>query len=102
YCDYLGRELRLNLDYGYTLPALKHLACHEGFPGHYVHLAIREHRTRDGLMPLDGALVVTSSASSPLFEGIAENGIFSLDWIEGPADELGMTLNRLRAAARIN
>lgn len=102
YCDYLGHELQLNLDYSYTVPALKHLACHEGFPGHYVHLAVREQKTRDGSLPSDGALVVTSSASSPLFEGIAENGIYFLDWVEGPADELGMTLSRLRAAARIN
>jgi hypothetical protein len=102
YCDYRGRVLRLNLDYGYTRPALKHLACHEGFPGHYVHLAVREEKTRSGEMPLDAALVVTSSASSPLFEGIAENGIYFLDWVEGADDLLGMTLNRLRSAARIN
>lgn len=102
YCDYLGRALHLNLDYGYTRPALKHLAGHEGFPGHYVHLAVREQKTRDGEMLLDAALVVTSSASSPLFEGIAENGIYFLDWVEGAEDELGMTLSRLRSAARIN
>lgn len=102
YCDYLGRELRLNLDYGYTRPALKHLACHEGSPGHYVHLAVREEKTRNGTMPLDAALVVTSSASSPLFEGIAENGIYFLDWIDDAHDELGLTLSRLRSAARIN
>jgi hypothetical protein len=53
-------------------------------------------------MPLDAALVVTSSASSALFEGIGENGIAFLDWIEDDADILGMTLNRLRSAARMN
>ncbi len=102
YCDYPGRRLILNLDYGYTLPALKHLACHEGFPGHFVHMTLREALIETGEMPLDGALVVTSSASSPLFEGIAENGIQFLDWIEGPADRLAIALNRLRSAARIN
>lgn len=102
YCDYPGRQLILNLDFGYTLPALKHLACHEGFPGHLVHMALREALTASGAMPLDGALVVTSSASSPLFEGIAENGIQFLDWVEGPADRLSIALNRLRSAARIN
>ena len=102
YCGYLERELRINLDYVYTRPALKHLACHESFPGHTVHLAVREERTKKGLMPLDGALVVTSSASSPLFEGIGDNGIRFLDWIEGAEDELAITLGRLRAAARVN
>ena len=102
YCDYPGRQLILNLDYDYTPVALKHLACHEGFPGHFVHLARREALVRQGQMPLDAALVVTSSASSALFEGIAENGIAFLDWIEGPADRLGLAVNRLRSAARIN
>ncbi len=102
YCGYLERELRINLDFTYTRPGLKHLACHEAFPGHTVHLAVREERTKNGKMPLDGALVVTSSASSPLFEGIGDNGIRFLDWIEDSNDLLAMTLNRLRAAARVN
>lgn len=102
YCDYPGRKLNLNLDFGYTRFGLKHLATHEAFPGHYVHLAVREEKTRNGEMPLDASLVVTSCASSPLFEGIAENGIDFLDWVEGPEDELGLALNRLRSAARIN
>ncbi len=102
YCDYPGHRLLLNVDYPYTLPGLKHLACHEGFPGHAVHLAVREIKTRNGEMPTDGALVVTNSASSPIFEGIGENGIYFLDWIDGPADELGMALTRMRSAARIN
>jgi hypothetical protein len=102
YCDYMGRRLRVNLDYVYTRSALKHLACHEGFPGHFVHLAVRQARVQQGEMPPDAALVVTNSASSALFEGIGENGIYFLDWVEGPADALAMTLNRLRSAARVN
>lgn len=53
-------------------------------------------------MPLDAALVVTNSASSAIFEGIGENGIYFLDWIEDDADQLAITLNRLRSAARVN
>lgn len=102
YCHYLERELQLNLDFPYTRQALKHLACHESFPGHTTHLYVREERTKNGKMPLDGALVVTSSASSPLFEGIGDNGIRFLDWMEDANDLLAMTLNRLRAAARVN
>jgi hypothetical protein len=102
YCDYLGRQLRVNVDMRYTRSALKHLACHEGYPGHLVHLAVREQRTQSGAMPIDGSLVVTNSASSAIFEGIGENGIYFLDWIEGTEDELAMTLNRLRSSARMN
>lgn len=102
YCDYVGRQLRVNVDMRYTRSALKHLACHEGYPGHLVHLAVREERTKSGTMPMDAALVVTNSASSAIFEGIGENGVYFLDWIEGAEDELAMTLNRLRSGARMN
>ncbi|QQR40739.1 hypothetical protein [Devosia rhizoryzae] len=102
YCDYPSRKVLMNLDFPYTRFALKHLATHEVFPGHLVHLALRERYVAEGTMPLDGAQVVTSSASSALFEGIADNGMFFLDWIEGPEDELGVALQRLRGALRCN
>lgn len=102
YCDYPARRLLLNLDFPYTRYALKHLACHEAFPGHLVHLALRQRYVAEGRMPLDGAQVVTSSASSALFEGIADNGLFFLDWVDTPDDELAVTLQRLRSALRCN
>lgn len=102
YCDYPERKMRLNLEFPFTRPAIKHLACHEAFPGHLVHLALRQRYVAEGKMPLDGAQVVTSSASSALFEGIADNGWFFLDWINTPEDVIGMTLERLRAALRCN
>ena len=102
YCDYPARQLLLNLDYPYTPFALKHLATHEAFPGHLVHLALRQRYTEAGIMPLDAAQVVTSSASSALFEGIADNALHFIDWLETPGDALGLALQRLRGALRCN
>jgi hypothetical protein len=102
YCDYPTRKVLLNLDFPYTRFSLKHLATHEVFPGHLVHMNLRERYVAEGKMPLDGAQVVTSSASSALFEGIADNGMFFLDWVDGPEDELGVALQRLRSAMRCN
>ncbi len=102
YCDYPGRRLWLNLEFDYTEAALKHLATHEAFPGHLVHLARRDALVARGEMSLEGAQVVTNSASSPLFEGIADNGIDLLDWIDGPEDVAGIALQRLRSALRCN
>lgn len=102
YCDFPERKMRLNLAFPFTRSNIKHLACHEAFPGHLVHLALRQRYVAEGKMPLDGAQVVTSSASSALFEGIADNGWFFLDWINTPEDVVGMTLERLRAALRCN
>lgn len=102
YCDYPTRKVLLNLDFPYTRFSLKHLATHEVFPGHLVHMNLRERYVAEGKMPLDAAQVVTSSASSALFEGIADNGMFFLEWVDGPEDELGVALHRLRSAMRCN
>lgn len=102
YCDYPGRKVLLNLDFPYTTYALKHLATHEAFPGHLVHLGLRESYVGSGVMPLDGAQVVTSSASSALFEGIADNGMAFLDWLDTPGDQIAVSLQRLRSALRCN
>ena len=102
YCDYPGRRVWLNLDFRYTHSDLKHLATHEAFPGHLVHLARREALVRGGEMPLEGAQVVTCSASSALFEGIADNGSELLDWDETPEDAAGLALQRIRSALRCN
>ena len=100
YCDFPGRQVLLNVGFPYTAFSLKHLAVHEAFPGHLVHLKLREMRVAEGRMPLDAAQVVTSSASSALFEGIADNGLQFLGWIETPEDHLGHLLQRLRSALR--
>ncbi|WP_417583210.1 hypothetical protein [Pelagibacterium sp.] len=102
YCDYPGRKVLLNLDFPYTHYSLKHLATHEAFPGHLVHLGLRELYVAEGKMPLDGAQVVTSSASSALFEGIADNGMAFLDWLDTPGDQIAVALQRLRSALRCN
>lgn len=102
YCDYPGRQVLLNIDFPYTHYALKHLATHEAFPGHLVHLGLRERHVSSEIMPLDGAQVVTSSASSALFEGIADNGMAFLDWLDTPGDQVAVALQRLRSALRCN
>ncbi|SEQ48615.1 protein of unknown function [Devosia sp. YR412] len=102
YCDFATRKVLLNLDFPYTRFSLKHLATHEVFPGHLVHMKLREEMVADGRMPLDGAQVVTSSASSALFEGIADNGMEFLDWLDDPEDALGVATQRLRSALRCN
>lgn len=102
YCDYRASKIYLNADVRFTRAALKHLAAHEAFPGHYTHLFIREHLCRQGMMPLDGALVVTDTVSSPIFEGIAEQGIHLIDWVEDDRDAAGILLARLRSACGLN
>jgi hypothetical protein len=96
-CDYLHRQVELNVDPTLTRPALKHLAVHECYPGHYVQFKLRETWYREGTAPADGLLSVVNTASSCTFEGIADNGLRVLDWIEGDDDRLSALMTRYRA-----
>jgi hypothetical protein len=96
-CDYAHRTIDLNLDPIYTRPGLKHLAVHEGYPGHYVQFKLRETWYREGTAPADGLLSIVNSASSSPFEGIADNGMYVIDWVAEDDDRLAELLTRYRA-----
>lgn len=96
-CDYSHRMIDINIDPTYTRPGLKHLAVHEGYPGHYVQFKLREVMYREGTAPADGLLSVVNTASSSPFEGIADNGLYVIDWVESDDDRLAALLTRYRA-----
>ena len=96
-CDYLQRNIELNVDPTLTRQGLKHLTMHEAYPGHYVQFKLRETWYREGLAPADGLLSVVNTASSSTFEGIADNGLALLDWIESDDDRLQALLGRYRS-----
>ncbi|MFH1765402.1 MAG: hypothetical protein ABIF09_14535, partial [Gemmatimonadota bacterium] len=50
-CDYLDRTIELNTGPTLTRPGLKHLAVHEGYPGHYLQFKLRETFYREGTAP---------------------------------------------------
>jgi hypothetical protein len=96
-CDYLNRTIELNTDPTLTRPGLKHLAVHEGYPGHYLQFKLRETLFRARLAPADNLLSVVNTASSSVFEGIADTGLEMLGWIEDGDDRVQALLNRHRA-----
>ena len=96
-CNYLQRRVELNIDPILTRPALKHLAVHECYPGHYVQFKLRETWYREGTAPADGLLSVVNTASSCTFEGIADNGLHVIDWIENDDDRFSALMTRYRA-----
>ena len=67
YCDYFTRTIEISGDTDYTYEQLKHLVCHEAFPGHMTHMAIRQRKLEAGEIPPDAGLVMTNTASSPTF-----------------------------------
>lgn len=101
YCDYLTNTMRLNTDQPFTSARLKLLILHEAYPGHDYHLWRREDDVRAGRQPLDSLLTITNTPSSPLFEGIGDNGALFLDWLSD-AERLDFDLSTLRSAACVN
>jgi hypothetical protein len=96
-CDYLARQVELNIDPTLTRPALRHLAVHECYPGHYVQFKLRETWYRDGRAAADGLLSLVNSASSCMFEGVADHGMALIGWDESDDDRLQALMTRYRA-----
>lgn len=96
-CDYMNRTVEVNTDPVLTRPGLKHLAVHEGCPGHYVQFKLRETLFREGRAAADVMLSVVNTASSSVFEGIADAGMAMVDWSRDDDDRIQALLNRHRA-----
>ena len=96
YCDYPGKRVWINTDVRHTEAELKHLVGHEAYPGHYTHMGHRDALVqRDEMLP-DAAIVFTNTASSVLFEGIAERGLDMLGWRTSPEDRAAWWHHRLQ------
>ncbi len=96
-CNYLGRQVDINVDPVLTRPGLRHLAVHEGYPGHYVQFKTRETGVAEGWAAADVLLSVVNTASSSVFEGIADTGLAMIGWDEDLDDRIQGLLTRQRA-----
>lgn len=97
-CDFSVRTIDINVDPTLTRPGLKHLAVHEGYPGHWLQFKTRQVMAYDGTAAPDVLLSVVNSASSSVFEGIADYGIHMIDWANDPDDRLQALFTVYRAA----
>lgn len=97
-CDFSVRTIDINVDPTLTRPGLKHLAVHEGYPGHWLQFKSRQTMAYDERAAPDVLLSVVNSASSSVFEGIADYGIHWLAWADDPDDRLQALFTRYRAA----
>ena len=96
-CDFGRRLIRLNVDPTLTRPGLKHLAVHEGYPGHYLQFIRRQVGYGAGRVPADALLSVVNTANSSTFEGIADVGMDVVGWAKEPDDRLAALLARYRS-----
>ena len=99
-CNFDAGQMDLNTDLSFTRAALKHLVCHEIYPGHVTQLLYTRAEVDAGRSTLDALLVTTNAITGCVQEGIGDQGVQLIDWIEDEDDELMLELRRLRSAAQ--
>jgi hypothetical protein len=99
-CNFSEGEMDLNIDLSFTRSSLKHLVAHEVFPGHSTQLLFTLAKAERGESPPDVLLCTTNGATGAVQEGIGDQGIHLIDWIEDVDDSLHLTLRRLRSAGQ--
>lgn len=99
-CDFNDKSLDLNLDMLFSRAALKHILCHNIFPGHATQILYSHNEVLSGRATSDALLVSANAITGCVQEGIGEQGIYLIDWVEDIEDELTAELRNLRSAAQ--
>ena len=96
--DYDNLRVIVNIDPAYTYQSLKHLVCHEAYPGHYMQFTLRKVYWEQGCGSADGLLSVCNHSSSSTFEGIADMGSRLLGWDQDEDDRIFAVLSDIKSA----
>lgn len=99
-CSFAAGKMDLNMDLSFTRAALKHLVCHEVFPGHSTQLLSTKAAHAAGEAPADALLITTDAITGCVQEGMGDQGIHLIDWVEDADDEIHIQLRRVRSAAQ--
>jgi hypothetical protein len=98
-CNFDLGLMDLNADLQFTRSALKHLVAHEVFPGHSTQLLYTLDAAQNGSSTPDVLLCTANTVVGAIQEGIGDQGIHLIDWIQSEDDAIFMALRRLRSAA---
>ncbi|MET3897394.1 hypothetical protein ABIB57_001331 [Devosia sp. UYZn731] len=99
-CSFDQGKMDLNFDLNFTRAALKHLVCHEVYPGHSTQLLSTKKAFDEGRAPADTLLITTDAITGCVQEGIGDQGAHLIDFIEDGDDEIHVELRRVRSAAQ--
>lgn len=98
-CNFSVGQMDLNVDLHFTRSALKHLVAHEVFPGHSTQLLYTRDAAQRGDSTADVLLCTANAVTGCVQEGIGDQGVHLIDWVEDTSDAIHMTLRRLRSAS---
>ena len=99
-CSFNEGVMDLNMDLSFTRAALKHLVCHEVYPGHSTQLLSTKKAVDDGKAPADALLITTDAITGCVQEGIGDQGAHLIDFITDDDDMIHVELRRVRSAAQ--
>lgn len=99
-CSFNDGKMDLNFDLSFTRAALKHLVCHEVYPGHSTQLLSTKYAVDKGEAPADALLITTDAITGCVQEGIGDQGAHLIDFIEDDDDEIHVELRRVRSASQ--
>src|SRR6056297_2945620 len=97
-CKFFDRKMDLNIDNSFNKAALKHLIAHECFPGHSTQNIYTLSGYNDGVLSADVLLCSLNGVPGVIQEGIGDQGVQLIDWVEDIHDELHITLRRYQSA----
>ena len=99
-CSFSEGKMDLNVDGGFTRAALKHLVAHEVFPGHATQILYTRSRVEQARAPAEVLLCTANTVLGCVQEGIGDEAVELVDWIEDDDDLIQASLRRLRSAAQ--
>lgn len=97
-CSFNKGQMDLNADLRFTRSGLKHLVAHEIFPGHSTQLLYTLERARSGQSSPDVLLCTANTVVGAIQEGIGDQGIHLIGWVDSQDDAIHMALRSLRSA----
>ena len=101
-CSFTDGKMDLNIENGFTRAALKHLVAHEVFPGHATQLLYTRARVEQGSAEPEALLCSANSVLGCVQEGIGDDGVELIDWLEDEDDVIHSELRKLRSSAQTN
>lgn len=101
-CSFTEGNMDINLDVRVTRSSLKHLVAHEVFPGHSTQLLSTRALVERGEATADALLCTANVVTGAVQEGIGDQGIELIDWVEDEDDAAQIELRRLQTATGSN
>ena len=99
-CSFAEGRMDLNVDGGFSRSAMKHLVAHEIFPGHATQILYTRARVGEGRAPTEALLCTANTVLGCVQEGIGDEAVELIDWVEDADDALQVEVRRLRSAAQ--